>query len=130
MTGRRIRNGLAALASLMSLGAPMFAHAQLGPPILRGQPTAEDLQRVYPARARAEHLGGVVILGCDVAVTGRLARCVVVSETPRAWGFGEAALGLAGKFLMEPKMQGGRAVEGGSVRVPIVFSLPDQAVRT
>jgi hypothetical protein len=54
----------------------------------------------------------------------------VVSETPPAYGFGAAALTLAGKFLMEPKLQNGRAVAGGAVRIPIVFSLPNQATRT
>jgi TonB family protein len=123
-----IRQSLAALSALGLLIAPTFATGQLGPPILRGQPTVEDVQRAYPSRARAQHLGGTVILSCAVAVTGRLERCAVVSEKPEGEGFGVAALGLAGKFLMEPKMQGGRAVEGGRVRVPIVFALPDQAV--
>jgi TonB family protein len=119
----------AALCALAFLAAPMIAHAQLGPPILRGQPTAEDVRKAYPAKALAERIGGVVVLGCEVATTGRLERCAVVSETPPAYGFGAAALTLTGKFLMEPKMQGGRPVAGGTVRIPIVFSLPDQATR-
>lgn len=127
MPRRPIRTVLAALALC---AAPLAAQAQLGPPIFRGQPTAEDMRRAYPAKAAAEHLGGVVILGCEVAVTGRLERCVVVSETPGSYGFGAAALTLAGKFLMEPKLQNGRPVPGAAVRIPIVFSLPNQATRT
>ncbi len=96
------------------------AHAQFsGQPILRGQPTAAELRAVYPPRAAAQHLGGMVNLGCDV----------VISESPAGYGFGAAALTLSGKFVMEPKMQQGRAVPGGRVRLPIVFSLPDQARR-
>ncbi len=106
------------------------AHAQFsGQPILRGQPTAAELRAVYPPRAAAQHLGGMVNLGCDVGVSGHLERCVVISESPAGYGFGAAALTLSGKFVMEPKMQQGRAVPGGRVRLPIVFSLPDQARR-
>jgi protein TonB len=105
------------------------AHAQLGPPILRGQPTADDLRKVYPPRAAALHLGGMVNLGCDVGLSGHLERCAVISESPRGYGFGAAALSVSGKFVMEPKMVQGKAVAGGRVRLPIVFSLPDQARR-
>lgn len=127
---RRTIRKLSAFAALALVAAPLLAQAQLGPPIFRGQPSAEDMRRAYPAKALAEHLGGVVILGCEVAVTGRLERCMVVSETPPAYGFGAAALTLAGKFLMEPKLQNGRPVPGAAVRIPIVFSLPNQATRT
>jgi protein TonB len=117
------------ILTLLSAVVAAPAHAQLGAPILRGQPTAAELRAVYPPRAAAQHLGGMVNLGCDVGVSGHLERCVVISETPPGYGFGAAALSLSGKFVMEPKMQQGRAVPGGRVRLPIVFSLPDQARR-
>jgi len=116
-------------AAVAASAHAQFIRAQLGAPILRGQPTAAELRAVYPPRAAAQHLGGMVNLGCDVGVSGHLERCVVISETPPGYGFGAAALSLSGKFVMEPKMQQGRAVPGGRVRLPIVFSLPDQARR-
>lgn len=77
-----------------------------------------DLERYYPARALAREIPGQVFLDCLVTATGTL-NCSVVSETPTGWGFGAAALRIAGEHRMVPAMRDGQAVEGRyRMRVP------------
>jgi periplasmic protein TonB len=77
-----------------------------------------DLAHYYPRRALARGTQGVVVLDCLVAVSGRLA-CAVVSETPRNWGFGDAALRIAADHRMAPATRNGAPVEGRyRMRVP------------
>lgn len=69
-----------------------------------------DLARYYPERALRREIEGRVVLECGVSVRGAL-NCVVVSETPANWGFGEAALRISNDYRMVPAMRGGVAVE-------------------
>lgn len=69
-----------------------------------------DLERYYPRRALRMNVEGSATLDCRVAVDGRLS-CVVVSETPPGWGFGEAALRIAGEYRMVPAMRNGQPIE-------------------
>jgi TonB family protein len=56
-----------------------------------------------------------------VTARGRLTGCVVKSESPPGWGFGEAALELAPRFRMKPQTRDGRATNEGVVTVPVHF---------
>jgi protein TonB len=77
-----------------------------------------NLQSYYPRRALQNEINGDVMLDCLVAITGAL-RCSVISETPEQWGFGAAALRIAGDYRMEPAIRNGVAVEGRyRMRVP------------
>lgn len=80
-----------------------------------------NLARYYPARALALEREGVVTLDCIVGLDGRLA-CAVVSETPRAWGFGEAALRIAADHRMVPATLDGAPVEA-RYRMRVPFAL-------
>lgn len=86
-----------------------------------------DIMRYYPARAEQMAVEGTATITCNVTVAGRLAECVVVSETPPDFGFGEAALKMSPLFKMRPLTREGAAVEGGRVTVPIRFKLPERA---
>ena len=120
------RLGLALALTMLAAGGA--ARAQMSSfSAWQGAPTAEDLRRVYPPRALAAHLGGTAVLDCEIGVDGYLKACLVISETPRGQGFGQAALAVAGKYRMEPKMAGGRPTAGGRTRLPVVFSTPGQA---
>lgn len=77
-----------------------------------------DLARYYPRRAIAREMEGQVLLDCIVATSGRLS-CGVIAETPRGWGFGEAALAIAADHRMAPATRDGVAVQGRyRMRVP------------
>lgn len=72
----------------------------------------------YPAKARAEGVGGKVLLHCTVAKQGALAKCKVISEPPHGEGFGDAALSLTPLFRAVPGQMAKRVV------LPVVFKPP------
>ncbi len=77
-----------------------------------------DLARYYPPRPLARNISGQVVLDCLVDTNGAL-NCLVVSETPTNWGFGDAALRIARDYRMVPAMRDGQAVEARyRMRVP------------
>jgi TonB family protein len=84
-----------------------------------------DIMRYYPARAEQMAVEGTATMTCNVTAAGRLAGCVVVSETPPDFGFGDAALKMSPLFKMRPLTREGAAVEGGKVTIPIRFKLPE-----
>ena len=93
-------------------------------PDWRRRPTGEDLRRVYPPAARRHGIEGKAWIECKVTKEGDLADCQVLAETPPGVGFGAAALQMAGAFNMRPPTKDGRPVEGGVVRIPLMFRLP------
>jgi protein TonB len=80
-----------------------------------------DLARYYPARALSRGQEGRAVLDCVVSVTGALA-CVVVSETPASWGFGDAALRISRDYQMVPATRDGAPVEARH-RMVVPFEL-------
>jgi protein TonB len=75
-------------------------------------------ERRYPPAAFAAGIAGEVLLDCAVAVDGKL-DCTIVSESPPDWGFGDAALALAGEHIMAPPTQNGAPARGHyRMRIP------------
>jgi protein TonB len=100
------------------------AEAAPGPPTIANPYWLErpdNLTRYYPRRALERGRQGEVVLNCIVGVEGAL-RCAVVSETPVGWGFGEAALEIAGDHRLAPATLDGRPVEG-RYRMVVPFRL-------
>jgi protein TonB len=85
------------------------------------RPTPEVLATYYPARARERGREGVAQLDCLVRVDGRL-DCVVTSETPANWRFGEAALRISRDYRMVPATRDGVPVEA-TYRMRVPFNL-------
>lgn len=79
-------------------------------------PTAADLAAAYPAKARAEGVGGGVELACTAMRTGAVSDCDVLGESPRGYGFGAAARKLA------TKLRAAGVPAGTEIRVPISFA--------
>lgn len=88
------------------------------------RPTGEDIARYYPKAARDSDLAGRAVLVCSVAVEGSLTGCSAETVTPEGAGFGEAAVAMSEVFRMRPQTRDGRAVAGGTVRIPINFLVP------
>ncbi len=105
--------------------APAAEPVRITRPDWERLPSGEEMARYFPERAqRLERSGRATIL-CTVETDGRVSGCVVASEDPAGFGFGEAAIRLSKLFRMKPAMHDGVAVGGGQVRIPLIFSLPE-----
>lgn len=88
------------------------------------RPDGDDVSALYPPIALELAISGRAALVCAVDTYGALEVCSAEEESPKGLGFGAAAVALAPKFRMTPKMVDGRPVVGGSVRIPINFNAP------
>ena len=88
-------------------------------------PNADDLAQYYPERANRLGKEGAAVIRCTVTAKGALVGCVVLSETPPAFGFGDAALKLAKLFKLKPATSDGVPVDGGVFSTRITFKLPE-----
>jgi TonB family protein len=84
-------------------------------------PTVAEVARAYPDAARRRSLAGQAVLACTLDADGWLRACRVAVETPQGYGFGQAAMSLAGRFKMSPLTAAGESVEGRPIEAPIFF---------
>lgn len=84
-------------------------------------PSLEVQMQNYPERARLDEVEGVVTLNCTLAITGRLKSCEVVSESPKGYGFGEAAVAL---FTTYARAEPGNYQTGDVAGTTFKWSLP------
>ena len=84
------------------------------------KPTGEQIADVFPDKAMRQSVSGRIMLECQTTKTGSLASCVILSETPRDFGFGAAALKLSRYFRMNAKTAD-VVLEGGVVELPILL---------
>ena len=103
-----------AAAALVFAG---LAAAQSAPPAWIDAPTFAEGAAAYPARAKAQGVGGFAELTCTANRQGYMRDCAVMREEPDGLGIGAAARKLAEKLRST-------AVNGTEVRAVIGFT-PD-----
>jgi protein TonB len=86
------------------------------------QPSNAQLMPYNPPRAAREYVNGVADLSCKVLRTQRLKDCRIVSERPRGYGFGRAALNAAPIFRINPPMRGDMALEDERIVFSVAFN--------
>jgi protein TonB len=77
---------------------------------------------LYPERAQRMEVEGSAAIRCKVTVKGTMEGCIVVSETPKDYGFGEATIKAARRWKMKPATRDNKPVEG-VVTVPLKWKL-------
>jgi len=105
------------LAFIVSFGALGLAVPAAAQTVWAAAPTTAQMAAAYPAKAKAEGIGGGVELMCAAARGGSLTDCDVMGESPRGYGFGTAARRLAEETV---KVSG--VAKDAEVRVPITFA--------
>ena len=103
------------------LGAGLAGEPKIVEPDWAEGPTAGQVRAYFPDAAVARDVSGRGMVKCGVTARGRLTGCVIKSETPPGWGFGEAALRLTPSFRMRPQTKDGRPTSEGSVTIPVNF---------
>ncbi len=101
-----------------------MAHMMTSPVILTF-PTREQVKNAYPVRALSNNIEGVAALDCLVTIQGALSHCHIFGERPGGYGFGAAALDLAGDFKLKPRLVDGEPQADAPVRIPVPFTLTD-----
>src|SRR4051812_27360581 len=109
-----MRKGPTSLWIAVALGVALASAAQGGAaqgasgghlstnPDWAAKPSADSVQRFYPARAQRRNIAGRSQIRCQVTASGQAAHCVVQSEAPTGYGFGDAALRLSSQFRFRP----------------------------
>lgn len=104
------------LASVLALTA-LCAAAPAAAQVWTEAPTSAQMAAAYPAKAKAEGVGGAVELMCTATRDGSMSACDVLGETPRGYGFGTAARKLAQEHLKAAGVS-----KDQEIRVPITFA--------
>ncbi len=119
---------LAGVAAVVALSWGSVTTAEGGkPPIITNpdwaeKPTGAVVARYYPEEAIDRTISGRATVTCVVGINGALRDCKVVSEWPVGLGFGAAVERMAVReFRMKPMLRDGKPVDGGTVRIPMVF---------
>jgi len=84
------------------------------------EPSSRDFARYFPRRALDEGQSGNVTLDCVIGGNGRLT-CSVASESPSGYGFGDAAISIAGQTRVRNQLRDGSPAAGRHLRLPLSF---------
>jgi TonB family protein len=91
-------------------------------PMWTQRPAGSDLAQYYPDRAQRLEKEGSATVECRLTATGFVTNCLVVSENPLGYAFGDATIKVARFFHAEPLMRDGKPIES-LVTIPIHWTL-------
>lgn len=109
-------------ASTYPIGA-LAAAANSHPPDWIKAPDAETISDFYPTRANQMNVQGASTIKCIVRTDHRLHDCVIASESPAGYGFGEAAIRASSTFQLRPGTVNGVEQSEGEVTVPLRWAI-------
>lgn len=115
----------ATLAVLALFAAPAWAQGTAEAPLITGTPQWIERPRYQPPHPPARTnlpARALVVLDCLISSDGRL-RCLILSEDPPGWGFGQAALRLSRDYRMAPLTVEGQPTAGGHYRLRLPFEM-------
>lgn len=118
---------LVGLASALALAAATSGAPVVTNPDWLHKPSGEDIASRYPKLMSFLGVEGHATIRCEVTIGGDADHCILLFETPVGVGFGPAALSLAPVLKFTPKKINGVAVRGGTVNVPISFTIDGHA---
>lgn len=120
-----------AIAAMLAAAAQAGAAAEpvITEPDWLRKPTAEEIESHYPRLMSFLGIEGHATIRCKVTVAGDPSDCVLLFESPAGVGFGPAALSLAPSLKFTPRKVNGVPVSGGTVNVPVTFTLDDGDTR-
>jgi len=84
------------------------------------QPDAAQIWAAYPGAAKMLGISGWAALSCKVGTLGLIEDCRIAMERPKALGFGAAALSLAPRHRLAPRLMA-QGAAGESVGVMTIF---------
>jgi hypothetical protein len=118
--GPSLRLWAGAAAAILLTGAAGTASAHLAQiqPQARA-PAATPASAAVQQQAAVEPSYANVVLTCVVADQGAVKDCSIVSEDPAGSGYGAAALQMASQFHLALKADGGVAVPGERMTIPV-----------
>ena len=85
-------------------------------------PSYPEVLAAYPAKARAQGVGGHVVLNCRFDRHARLSQCDTLLEQPPKYGFGQAAKALAQAFVAPPTLSDGTSLQETSTQIEMTFA--------
>jgi TonB family protein len=88
-------------------------------------PTADELAELYPARAQRLEKSGSATIRCTVSAQGLPSDCLIATEEPEGYGFGDAGVRALHKFVLKAAMSNGRPIDGATFKTTINFTLAE-----
>jgi TonB family protein len=85
------------------------------------KPSRDQMEQHNPPRAATERVTGTAVLACRIDSRQRARNCRILSEAPRGYGFGTAALATVRLGRISPAMRDGLPAYEAWVRIPVTF---------
>lgn len=97
------------------------AQPKIGSAKVIRRPTPEETSDLYPPEARRHAKQGEAVVSCEIGLSTRLEKCVIASEDPPGFGFGDALMKATAFYRIEPPTVNGKPVPHVRIKIPMRF---------